>query len=252
MKRLLKILILPILHLIRRIIFVIINHAIPDSHSTAFKYYKEDELRSSYNHFKKYFHDTIFLNQNKLRTYAINKAISNHKSSYYYIEFGVHTGYSSNLFSEILKDIKIYCFDSFEGLREDYLGTGLSKGMFNLNKKVPKLNDNCVPVIGWIQDTLPEFISENKDLKINFVHIDTDTYQTGIFILQQIKPYLINDSIIIFDQLFNFPGWSVGEYKALIEVFREEEYKFLAFAKDRSTSAVIKYKKYNTTNSNDI
>ena len=206
------------------------------------KYYKEDELRDSYNHFKKYFHDSIFLDEENIRKYAISEAVSNHNSNHFYLEFGVHSGGSTKLFSKILKDIKIYGFDSFEGLREDWVGNTLPKGGLNLNKKPPRVNDNFVPIVGWIQDTLPKFISENKDLKISFVHIDTDTYPTGKFILQQIKPYLINGAIIIFDELYDFPGWSVGEYKALIEVFKEEEYKFLAFAA-KTGQAVIQYKK---------
>ena len=31
---------------------------------------------------------------------------------------------------------------------------------------------------------------------------------------------MAKDSIIIFDELYNYPGWDVGEYKALKEVFR--------------------------------
>ena len=81
-----------------------------------------------------------------------------------------------NQFSEMLEDIKIYGFDSFEGLKEDMVGgfPDNPRGRFDRNKQPPRLNNNCVPVVGWIQDTLPMFISETPDLKINFVHIDTD------------------------------------------------------------------------------
>ena len=37
------------------------------------------------------------------------------------------------------------------------------------------MNDNVVAVQGWIQDTLRKFLSE-KNPKVNFVHIDVDTY----------------------------------------------------------------------------
>ena len=258
MKKLLKILIIPLLHLIRRIIEVIRRiievisfHAIPstpklsvDKKNSVYKYYTEDEIRDSYNHFKKYFHDIFFDLRINLRNYAIKKALSNHKSGFYYIEFGVLKGISINQFSEILKDITIYGFDSFEGLKEDWKGGYVGKWhkSWDLNKQPPQLNNNCVPIIGWIQDTLPKFISERKDLKINFVHIDTDTYPTARFILQQIKPYLVDGAIIIFDELYNFPGWRVGEYKALTESFKEEEYEYLAFAME-GESVVIQYKK---------
>ena len=60
--------------------------------------------------------------------------------------------------------------------------------------------------------------------------MDVDTYETSSFILKKIKPYLIKGAIIIFDELYNFPGWDVGEYKALTENFSEKEYSFKAFS----------------------
>ena len=70
---------------------------------------------------------------------------------------------------------KLYAFDSFEGLREDWVGWQDPAGTFNLDKKVPKLNANVIPIVGWVQDTLDNFLEEKKP-KINFVHMDMDTY----------------------------------------------------------------------------
>jgi len=81
------------------------------------------------------------------------------------------------------------------------------------------------------------FLEEKKPL-INFVHMDMDTYETTKFILQNIKKYLDKNSIILFDELYNFTGWEVGEYKALKEVFKETEYKFIAFSKNQSPVAI--------------
>ena len=69
--------------------------------------------------------------------------------------------------------------------------------------------------------------------------MDLDTYDSSKFVLEKIKPYLIKNCIIVFDELYNYPGWDVGEYKALTEVFDEKEYKYLAFA-DEGTSCVIR------------
>ena len=101
-----------------------------------------------------------------------------------YIEFGVYKGTSVNDLSKYVK--KIYAFDSFEGLKEDMVGNTEAKGTFNLNKQIPNLNKNVVPVVGWIQDTLNNFL-EKENPKINFVHIDVDTYETTKFILKKIK-----------------------------------------------------------------
>ena len=122
-------------------------------------------------------------------------------------------------------------------MREDWSGWIESKGTFDLNKNLPTLNKNVIPVVGWVQDTLEPFLEKYKP-EINFVHMDMDTYETTKFVLNKIKPYLVKNSIITFDEIYNFPGWEVGEYKALIETFNENEYQFIAFDLDRSCAAI--------------
>ena len=190
----------------------------------------EDEYKDSYNYFKKYFYTSLMVKDRyaALR-YAINKSLSNHEEDNLYLEFGVFVGKSINYTSKLLKDIKIYGFDSFEGLKEDWKGHNLEKGYGNLKGNVPSLNKNIIIVKGWVQDTVPKFLEE-KNPKINFIHIDLDTYESTKFVLDKLKPHIKKGCIILFDELYNFPGWEVGEYKALKEVFSENEYKFLSFS----------------------
>ena len=72
-----------------------------------------------------------------------------------YLEFGVFKGQSINFFSNYVDEI--FGFDSFEGLKEDWLGHRIIAGNYSLNKKIPKLKPNVIPVKGWIQDTLVKF-----------------------------------------------------------------------------------------------
>ena len=46
-----------------------------------------------------------------------------------YMEFGVWKGSSANFFVQYLD--KLYAFDSFEGLKEDWVGTEATKNHFN-------------------------------------------------------------------------------------------------------------------------
>jgi hypothetical protein len=203
----------------------------PTERITTWSLYENEEIIKCYNHFKIFFKNAVFLSdKNSVLEYAIKKSLQlNLEQSGTYLEFGVWTGDSINFLSKFLQKDSIYGFDSFEGLREDWKGYHLTSGTFNLNKKVPKLEKNIIPMVGWIQDTLPSFLSEKKP-KINFIHIDTDTYETAKFILENTKKYLSKNSIIVFDELYNFPGWDVGEYKALTEVFSANDYKFLGFS----------------------
>ena len=188
----------------------------------------ENSTRENYEHFKEIFKTTVLFREPwEIRAYAIENSISNDKQKeLFFLEFGVYKGASTNFFSKYVK--KLYAFDSFEGLREDWEGSSQGKGAFNLNKKIPKLNSNIEPIVGFVQDTLDDFLKKHNP-KINFVHLDMDTYPSTKYALERLKPFFNKDAIIIFDELYNYPGWKGGEYKALKEVFEDDEYIFKAF-----------------------
>ena len=239
LKRIRRAYVMPILKFIRRVLNIFKQYAYPNykSNPTVYDLYKEEQIIKCYEHFKSDLKNAVLLSSDQIRGHALNKAIENdNNSDYFYIEFGVFSGTSINYFSNKLKK-NIYGFDSFEGLKEDWLGTSVTKGTFDLKKKIPTLNSNVIPVVGWVQDTLPTFLDEKKP-QINFVHMDVDTYESSKFILEKIKPFLIKGAIILFDEVYNFEGWDVGEYKALTEVFEDKDYQFISFSKDTSQAAI--------------
>jgi len=188
----------------------------------------KNSTKENYEHFKEIFKRTVLFRRNwDIRKYAIQSAIANDKKrELFYLEFGVWKGSSSNFFSKYVN--KFYAFDSFEGLREDWIGYFMEKGHFSLNKKIPKLNSNVEPVVGYVQDTLDDFLKKHNP-KINFAHLDMDTYPSTKYALERLKPFFNKGAIIIFDELYNYAGWEYGEYKALKEVFKDDEYVFKAF-----------------------
>ena len=189
---------------------------------------EDDCSEETFNHFKEDLKKSLLFNDYwKIKEYAIQTSLLNDKNKeYYYLEFGVWKGESANYFSKSVN--KFYCFDGFEGLKEDWGGTSAPKGTFNLNKKIPKLNSNIEPVVGWVEDTLDDFLKKHNP-KVNFVHLDMDTYTSTKFALEKLKPYFVKNAIIIFDDFYNYMGWKNGEYKALKEVFKEDEFEYKAF-----------------------
>ena len=226
-----------ILKKLSRVVFHLIPHELYSFFKIGTKaknvhtHYIENENLQCFNHLEKHLQNAVHLDDGLgIRKYAIEKSLLNDKGkNKFYLEFGVWKGDTANFFSEYVN--KLYVFDSFEGLREDWIGEHLPKGHFNLDKKIPKLNKNIEPIVGFIQDTLEDFLKKHNP-KINFAHMDIDTYESTKYVLEKLKPYLIKDSIILFDELYNFPGWRNGEYKALQETFDESEYKFRAFSKN--------------------
>lgn len=204
------------------------------SRNDVYSRFEIDELNESYDYFKKYFYTSIFVSNDEIRKYAIEKSLelnlnSNLSSEWFFLEFGVHKGISINYFSKFVNEI--HGFDSFEGLSEDWLGNYRSKGSYSLNGKTPYLRKNVVIHVGLVQETLEPFLEEYKP-RIKFLHMDLDTYPSTKFVLERLKPFLENDSIILFDELYNYSGWKNGELKALEEVFKDSEYEYLAFSKD--------------------
>ena len=230
-----------IFHLISRCIYLLIPIEIRDFNKKNIdRLINENTKNECYEHFKEIFKSTIlFKNFEATREYAIKNAISNDKQKeLIYLEFGVYKGVSTNFFSKYVK--KLYAFDSFEGLSEDWGGSKFGKGHFNLNKQIPKLNSNIEPIVGFVQDTLDDFLKKHNPT-INFVHLDMDTYPATIYALERLKPFFNKDAIIIFDELYDYPGWKDGEYKALKEVFKDDEYIFKAF-NTLGTEVVIQIK----------
>ena len=231
-----------ILRKLSRVVFNLIPHElylffkIKTIGKNVYTHYEENDILQCFNHFEKHLQNAVHLDHLGIRKYAIEKSLLNDKQkNKFYLEFGVYIGTSANFFSEYVN--KLYAFDSFEGLREDWVGGYIPKGHFNLDKKIPKLNKNIEPIVGFIQDTLEDFLKKHNPI-INFVHMDMDTYESTKYALEKLKPYLIKDSIILFDELYDHPGWRNGEYKALQETFDESEYKFRAFS-SRGSQVVI-------------
>ena len=48
----------------------------------------------------------------------------------------------------------------------------------------------------------------------------------------------MKNSIIAFDEIYNFPGWEYGEYKALKESFNNDEYKYICFSMTYQRAAI--------------
>lgn len=147
------------------------------------------------------------------------------------LEFGVFKGRSINHFSNIFKSATVHGFDSFEGLAEDWTGYHLPKGAFDLAGKLPKVNDNVVLHKGWFDKTLPQFLQDN-DSNIRLCHIDCDTYESSLYVLNAIAKRLIKGSVIVFDEYYGYPNWKLGEFAAWQEVCSASDikYKYIAFS----------------------
>jgi len=145
-----------------------------------------------------------------------------------YSEFGVFEGKSVNHIARSVKQ-EVHAYDSFEGLPETWLSSH-EAGHFALDK-LPFFEKNVVVHKGWFDDTLPAFVASNKQ-NIAFLHIDCDLYSSTKTVFKFLGDRIVENTIIIFDEYFNYPFWQHHEYKAFQEFVKENgiEYKYLCYS----------------------
>lgn len=195
-----------------------------------------DELSSS----------LIFDNKYEFWDFCLDEAINNSNMEIdknLILEFGVGAGNSINYFANKLSqhNLSIFGFDTFFGNPEIWPGSNNAIGSSTQFGEIPKnLKKNVIIIKGKIEDTLVEFQKKHLE-KILLIHIDVNIYSTSKFILEKTKDKLQSGTIIIFDELVNYSfWWKNGEYKALKEVFLEDEFEYIAF--DNAKKAAIRIK----------
>lgn len=114
----------------------------------------------------------------------------------YWLEFGVHSGATINKLSQCCD--KIYGFDSFDGLPEDWIGDH-KKGHFTMDAP-PAVSDNVELLIGWFDETLPKFVEEHEIDKISFINMDCDLYSSTKTVFKYLGPYIKPGTYIYFDE----------------------------------------------------
>ncbi len=188
----------------------------------------------------KLFVDKMPLAENhKDKTSLLHFAISQANLEGLMLEFGVAGGKTIKRIAGAVSQ-KVYGFDSFEGLPEDWTHFQ-RKGRFSSSGETPsKLPDNVVLVKGWFDVSLPAFINDHPE-DIKFLHIDCDLYSSAKTVLSSLAEQIKPGTVILFDEYFNYPGWQKHEYKAFDEFVEEHNisFKYIGFASQHFSVAVV-------------
>ena len=136
-----------------------------------------------------------------------------------WLEFGVYSGQTANLMA-VHAPGKVFGFDTFTGLPEDWRDSH-KKGHFNLHGHFPPVKDNVELVAGLFQDTLVPFLERHPGDKLAVAHLDADLYSATIYALRELAPRVVPGTLLVFDELINFDGYQLHEWKALLEATHE-------------------------------
>jgi len=141
------------------------------------------------------------------------------------LEFGVATGRTLNHFAHWMPDQLVVGFDGFEGLPENWTSC-MPKGFFSRNS-LPAVELNCELVVGWFNDTLPQFVKERMGASpISLLHIDSDLYSSAHTVLECLRRNIYPGTVIIFDEYINYPGWQQDEFRAWQEYCKKYRVKY--------------------------
>jgi Rps23 Pro-64 3,4-dihydroxylase Tpa1-like proline 4-hydroxylase len=169
---------------------------------------------------------SLIRNIPNIKTYPLTHVFETmklqHKPDTLWLEFGTASGNTINYISTFTNET-VYGFDSFEGLPEKWRD-GFDKGAFTRKGVLPEVNNNVELVKGWFDETLPNFIKMH-DKKVSFIHMDADLYSSTKCIFDNLKNYIDDECVIVFDELVNYPGFDgeTGELKAFSEFITENK-----------------------------
>ena len=158
-----------------------------------------------------------------------------------WLEFGVYRGGTISRISKFRNRTRgksaplphpTYGFDSFQGLPETWRSAkgatrsaGLARGAFSLQGRPPFAADGYALqwVVGWFNETLPRFLAgPHRAHHVAFLHVDSDLYSSASTIFTQLGARLRPGTVIVFDELVNYPGWRGGELRAFWEHLRAQ------------------------------
>lgn len=179
--------------------------------------------------FKQFQHKILsFYNLNRSYSEPLIKSVNSfsQKSCGLYLEFGVYQGVSITTAYEALPNWVFYGFDSFEGLPEIWR-EGYGQGFFNLNGKIPELNTQINLIKGWFNESIPAWVKQYQNTYsiVDILHIDCDLYSSTKTVLDNLDDLIYtNHTILVFDELINYPDYEKHEIKALYEYCADKQY----------------------------
>ena len=146
---------------------------------------------------------------------------------------------------------KIYGFDTFGKFPEasieeevsqrkkfiDEAGSqSVKKEDFTNYLKKLKLDENIHLIEGDITKTVPDFIINNKEIRISLLHIDVDLYEPTKISLESFFPHVVKGGIVILDDYGAFPGAN----RAIEDYFKNKSYKIEQLRFSNSISFITK------------
>ncbi|MFA6178426.1 MAG: tetratricopeptide repeat protein [Candidatus Methylopumilus sp.] len=155
-------------------------------------------------------------------------AIKSAKKTGMVLEFGVRFGTSIRVIAGLLEQ-DIHGFDSFEGLPDEWHHE--PKGSYTTKGVIPTVPSNVTLHVGWFEDTLPKFLSENSG-PVRLINVDCDIYSSTKTVLDLLAPRIVEGTVIVFEEYIGNEHLREDEFKAFQEAVLKNgwQYEYLCFS----------------------
>jgi Macrocin-O-methyltransferase (TylF) len=127
------------------------------------------------------------------------------------LEFGVATGVSLRTFAQRCPERRVYGFDGFDGLPENWWDR--PAGTFKTPPPDMTAYPNAELIIGFFDRTLPGFMQRWQGTPA-ILHIDCDLYSSTVTTFEALKGRMRAGSVVLFDEYYNYPGFAEHEWLA--------------------------------------
>lgn len=129
----------------------------------------------------------------------------------YFVEFGVADGSSLRRLADTNYG-QVIGLDTFTGLPEHWRN-GFPAGSFSQDGKIPSI-EGTVCLKGLFSETIPIL----NAVPCALCHIDCDLYQGAKEALEWFRDHHIKGAIVVFDEIYGYPGYQDHEWRAYQEV----------------------------------
>ena len=89
---------------------------------------------------------------------------------------------------------------------------------------------------GNIGDSIPEYLMENPEMKIAYLNIDCDDYESAFTTLQFFYPRLVHGGIVIFDNYYKMEE----DYNAVRDYFKYSNNKIFNFSVNKGPHYLVR------------
>ena len=96
-----------------------------------------------------------------------------------------------------------------------------------MNGRLPSAPSNVCLVPGWFENTLPKFGAERRAAGdvISLLHVDCDLYSSTKCVFDNLGDLCTAGTVIVFDELLNYPTFENHEVKAFYEFLSGTDYE---------------------------